>query len=216
MATVIFVGGASASGKSTFVDELVNNLENSIKYRRVQCYFDIATLLKIDEDKIFNEISSEEVDNWFVEKCKNSEFLVSDVHYAIQVERSISNNNSLDIYQEYLPTISDNLLKKLFEANINVIAIHISCSPFICYQRAAERFKKNEREMRAISLEDAELENKAEKREWIRILLNSNVYGMELSSEKLDKKELVENLIDFLIKNDFIKYGYNLSRKRKI
>ncbi len=95
--------------------------------------------------------------------CRNSEFLISDVHYAIQVDRAISKNNRIDIFQEYAPTISENLLKKLAEANINIIAIHISCSPQSCYLRAIERFRKNEREMRAISLEDAIIENESEK-----------------------------------------------------
>lgn len=55
--------------------------------------------------------------------------------------------------------------------------------PQSCYLRTIERFRKNEREMRAISLEDAIIENESEKREWNRILLNPNVYGIELDSE---------------------------------
>lgn len=47
MKTLIFIGGATACGKSTLANNLHQNIPDSIIYRRYQGFFDIAELKKI-------------------------------------------------------------------------------------------------------------------------------------------------------------------------
>lgn len=181
--TLILVGGASASGKSTFVRKLSESIENSISYRRVQAFFDYAEFKGVSKDETFKYITSEDADNWFLEVCKNNNCVISDIHYALQMDRTFKTDNSeANIYQEYVPTISEDLISKLLEANIKIIAVHISCLPEILYARAVDRNKSGERELRAKSLEDVNLQYLHEKREWAKVAGHSMIKSLELDS----------------------------------
>ena len=101
---------ANRSKKHNFLNE---KIEKSIRYRRYQAFFDIANKQGIPESEVFNQISSEAVDDWFVSVCKELGCVISDVHYAVQLGRNNNtNNNEIDIYREYVPTISKELLEK--------------------------------------------------------------------------------------------------------
>ena len=110
MKTLILIGGATACGKSTLAKNLCRYIHNSIKYRRYQGFLDIALQKNIPKNEVFQKISSVEVDDWFVNVCNNSEVVISDVHYAVQMNRNEMNTN-VNIYQNYVSTISDDLLK---------------------------------------------------------------------------------------------------------
>lgn len=199
MSTLILVGGASASGKSTFVKELNNSMENSLAYRRVQAFFDYAQYRGVSKEETFKSISSTDADNWFVNVCLNNKFIISDIHYALQMERNFkTDNRGANIYQEYVPTISKNLIDKLLEKNIRVIAVHIVCPSTIIYERAINRNKKGERELRAVSLEDVELQVNAERIEWLNVTSISGVESIELNSEIYSPSELSEQVVNFL------------------
>ena len=114
MKTLIFIGGATACGKSTLADSLYQNIPDSIKYRRHQGFFDIASQKNIPKNELYKKITSDEVDDWFVNVCKKYNIVISDVHYAVQISRNgIDNNPNVNIYQRYVPTISNNLLSKI-------------------------------------------------------------------------------------------------------
>lgn len=197
MGTVIFVGGATASGKSTLVKKLNMQISNSLMYRRYQGFFDIAKVKNIDNDNIFNQVESCEVDDWFVNKCCSTNVLISDVHYAVQLNRDVEDQN-VNIYQDYVGTISSDLIQKLLVANIKIIAIHLSCSPDTCFKRAKERFNKHEKGLRAKSLLDVELENNAEKKEWEKLCSIAGVKSLELNSDLMNPSELVNCCLDIL------------------
>ena len=192
--TIIFVGGATATGKSTLAKELTKNIDNSINYRRYQGFYDIAKIKNIPEDKIFEKVEPEQVNDWFVEICKNSEITISDTHYAVQMNRNITQDiNEFDIYQEYVPTISNDLLIKLVTEDIKVIAILLECSPEQCINRELSRSK--EKKVRNISYEDAIMENIAEEKEWKRIVSTGLVEGIKLNSEIYSIDELVKQCL---------------------
>ena len=197
MGTVIFVGGATASGKSTLVKELNTQIPNSQMYRRYQGFFDIAKEKGISNDEIFNQVESYEVDDWFVNKCCSTDVLISDVHYAVQMNRDVEDQN-VNIYQAYVGTISDDLIQKLLASGIEIIAIHLSCSPNTCLKRAKKRFNNHEKGLRAKSLLDVELENNAEKREWLKLCSISGVKSLELNSDLMNSNELVDCCLDIL------------------
>lgn len=205
MSIVIFVGGATGCGKTTFANELNFNISGSKKYRRYQGFFDIAMKNGIPNEKIFEQVTSENVDDWFVDICKYSDVVISDVHYAVQLNRNRdipSKKYCIDIYQNYVPTISTGLLEKLKEAGIKIIAIYLSCSPEVCFSRAVNRYNKKEKELRTQSLEDAKIENSAEKREWYNIISLDSIEGLELNSEVYSSAKLVEYCLKYLSKEE--------------
>ena len=199
MNTLILVGGASASGKSTFVRSLNENLENSLSYRRVQAFFDCAEYNGIKKEDTFKFISSEDADNWFLNVCCNNNYIISDIHYALQMDRNFKTDNTgANIYQEYVPTISKCLIDKLIENNIRIIAVHLTCSPAIVYERAISRNKKGERELRAVSLKDVELQTNAERTEWLNVASVLGVESIELNSEMYLPDDLSEQVLEYL------------------
>lgn len=203
MKTLIFIGGATACGKSTLAKNLCKKLPNSIKYRRYQSFFDIASQKNIPENEIFQKITSLEVDDWFVNVCNNSEVVISDVHYAIQMNRNeMDTNVNVNIHQNYVSTISNSLLTKLSLENIRIIAIFLSCSPLQCFNRAISRYSENQKNIRNISVEDATIENLAEEKGWNDILDTGLVEGFKLGSEYFSVEQLTDQCLKYLNNNE--------------
>ena len=199
MSVLILLGGATASGKSTLGHNLQNNISNSIMYRRYQGFFDIAKEKGIAKKDVFSMITPEEVDNWYVDICKNNDVVISDIHYAIQMDRKEGNTNpSIDIYQNYVPTISMDLLQKLNNEGVKVIAIFLDCSPKECLKRALERHNRINKELRNISEEDALIERNSEMFEWKRLLSTGFVEGIELNSEVYSTDQLTDECLEYL------------------
>ena len=198
---LIFIGGPTACGKSTFVNNLNQNISNSLQYRRYQGFFDIANQKYILEKEIFNSVTSSEVDDWFVSICKNSDIVISDVHYAIQMNRS---NLNVDIYQDYVPTISTELVQKLILENIQIVAVFLSCSSRECLKRSIDRYNVDGKEVRNISIEDATIENFAEEKEWNNILSTGLVDGLKLDSEQFSVEQLTDQILEYLKKYEEI------------
>lgn len=167
MNQLIFIGGPTASGKTTLVKHLNSIMDNAISFRRVQGFFDIARENNIDRNDIYKKISSEEVDNYFINICKNHEMVISDVHYAVQLNRSESEN--IDINENYVPTLSNSLIKKLRENSIEITVVYIDCPVEECFKRQINRFKETQKKVRNISIRDTEIESLSEKREFLHL-----------------------------------------------
>ena len=201
MKTLIFIGGATACGKSTLANSLNENIPNSIKYRRHQGFLDIASKKNIPKKEIYRCITSEQVDDWFVNICNNSEIVISDVHYAIQMSRNgIDTNHNIDIYQSYVPTISIDLLNKISSKNIQIVAVFLTCTPEQCLNRAISRYNESKKNFRNISIEDASIENFAEDKEWNNILSTGFVDGLKLNSEQFSVEQLTGQVLEYLKK----------------
>lgn len=199
MKTVIFIGGPTASGKSTFTKKLNDNIPNSITYRRYQGFFDIANQKGIRNEDIFKKVTSEEVDDWFVNLCKIKDVVISDVHYAVQMDRK---TNYPDINQEYVPTVSKELIHKLQKEDIQIVAIFLACSPQTCLTRSILRNNETKKEIRNVSIEDAINEYNAEEKEWKNIAYMDSIKDLKLNSEILTSEELVRETLEFLNKKD--------------
>ena len=205
MKTLIFIGGATACGKSTLANSLNKKIPNSIKYRRHQGFFDIASKKSILKNEIYRYITSDQVDDWFVKICDNSEVVISDVHYAIQMSRNgIDTNHNIDIYQSYVPTISIDLLNKILSKNIQIFAVFLTCSPQQCLNRAISRYNEFKKDFRNISIEDATIENFAEEKEWNNILSTGLVDGLKLNSEQFSVEQLTDQVLEYLKKYEEI------------
>lgn len=205
MKTLIFIGGATACGKSTLANSLNEKIQNSIKYRRHQGFFDIASKKNIPKNEIYRYITSDQVDDWFVKICDNSEVVISDVHYAIQMCRNgIDTNHNIDIYQSYVPTITIDLLNKISSKNIQIVAIFLACPPEQCLNRAIFRYNESKKDFRNISLEDASIENFSEEKEWNNILSTGLVDGLKLNSEQFSVEQLTDQCLEYLKKYEEI------------
>ena len=190
---VIFIGGATASGKSSLTKALNSLYNNSISFRCVSGFFELAAKQGVEQEKAFSTISSEDVDDYFVSICKNNFLVFSDVHYAVQMNRNA--NGKINVNDLYVPTISKSLIDKLKANNINISVIFIECSSEICYNRAIERYHKGLKEMRNISLFDTQVEILSEKKEFLKLIdlcdnyliLNSEQYSTEELASQVDK-----------------------------
>ena len=203
MGKLVLVGGPSASGKSTFVKGLNNKYEDSLAYRRVQAFFDIAELKNIPDDQVFKKVLSRDADNWFIEVCKKHVFVISDVHYALQMSRTFKTDNTgANIYQEYVPTISPYLIANLLKSDIDIIAAYLHCPPEVLYERAIRRNKEGQRELRATSIEDVVLQSAAERNEWQNVAKNKDIRSIELNTHLYSNDELVKQFSDFMSKKD--------------
>lgn len=114
----------------------------------------------------------------------------------------IETNNDIDIYQSYVPTISNSLLSKISSENIRIIAIFLSCSPEQCLDRAISRYNETKKDFRNISLEDATIETIAEEKEWNNILSVGFVEGLKLDSEHLSTEQLTDMCLEFIKKTE--------------
>lgn len=199
MSTLILIGGATASGKSSLVKSLKEYYPNSYVYRRVQGFYDLARERNISNSEVFKKITPEEVDENFACICNEHELIFSDIHYAVQMNRG----NVLNVYENYVPTVSKSLIEKLHHCNINVIPIFLDCSPITCFTRAKERFSKGLKEMRDISITDAEIESQAEKREFINL---SKIYkGIIIDSKNNTIDEIVQIVDSIINENTYSK-----------
>lgn len=186
MNKLIFIGGATATGKSSLVKELNTFYSYSTSYRRVQGFYDLAMLKGVPIDKAFEIITPQEVDKNLISICKQNELVFSDVHYAVQMNRK----NNIDVNEKYVPTISQFLIQNLKENEIEIIPVLLECSPNTCFNRAKFRFDNGIKEMRNISLEDTEIELLSEKREFYEILKKCNK-GLIINSEEMSIDELI-------------------------
>ena len=201
--TVIFIGGASASGKSTFVKELKIYFPSSLSYRRLDAFSDCAEKINCSKDKVFECVSSTDADRQFVEVCSKNECIISDVHYALQVNRdfkSSDNNSNL-----YVSTISDDLINTLTTNKTNIIATLITCGEEVLYERALNRFRKGERTMRATSVKDVIMQMKYERLKWFELYQKHDLLPIELDSEHFTPKEMTERFIEIISQNEDVK-----------
>lgn len=196
MSKVIFIGGPTACGKTTFTSMLNETITDSVRFRRVEGFYELGKERELEDP--FKEVKTSEVDDYFINKCMNNEVLISDVHYAIQMNRNHGEDKNVDIHKEYVPTISKELLEKLVNNDIEIIAIYLECSPKTCFDRAIKRYDETKKSKRNISLEDATLENLFERTEWENLCSNDFVKGIVLNTEEYYPNELVDLAIQVM------------------
>lgn len=195
MSNIIFIGGATASGKSTFAKKLNEQLNNSFMYRRFQGFYDIASIKGINDEDIFDLVTSDQVDDYFIEKCCNHDYIISDVHYSVQLFKTKLNN---EVGDEYHPTISKSLIDKLINNKVSIICVYIKCSPEICLERANKRFVETKKKIKLNNIDEASIENYHEYYEWNELLKNDNITGIELDSCQYTPDELIEQFLKFI------------------
>lgn len=195
MNRLVLIGGSTAVGKSTLIKELEKKLNNPLCYRRVQGFYDLAKLNNIDEKDVFSSISPFDVDDYFVTKCVENELVVSDVHFAVQMDRgSVDFPN---IHAPYVGTISKELIDKLTYNGVEIIPILLENNPEICFNREVERYNCKQKGMRNISIEDTQNEILSERREFL-IVSNSCEKSLFINVSNKTPEELALEVFDFI------------------
>lgn len=202
MKKVIFIGGATGSGKTTFTNCLSELLTDSIKYRRVQGFYDLAEERGVKKEDIYYFVEASDVDKYFVKKVLENDTLISDIHYAVQMERNDISGSTGNMYSKYVPTISNEFINLLLENDIEIYFIYISCNPAVSFDRALKRFKRGEKELRNNSIEDITMEINAEKRVWNNLPDDTKIHKIELFSDLYLPEELANQFVNILNKKE--------------
>lgn len=188
---LVLVGGASGSGKSTFVKYLKNKY-NCDTYRRLDAFKDCAIKKGYNETNMFNYVSSEEADSQFISFCVEHDCIVSDIHYALQRNKDFASSEGESLY---VATLSDDLIKKLLDLEFDISAVLIQCDPEIVYFRMFDRFNKCGRRMRSKNIEEVIMQSTWERKMWEDLFLKFNIRSIELNSGLFTPEELVEQFL---------------------
>lgn len=201
MKVLVLVGGASASGKSVFVELLQQKIEGAYSYRRLQAFRDCAKSRNIEDARTFDLISQKMADDWFVNVCNCHDFIISDVHYVIQLKRD-SNTISEKIVKsnakKYIPTISKRLIEKLKESNIQIVCVLVSASSSVIFERSKLRNEQKNRELKYNSLDEVIIEQRFEEEHWKTLISDEKILSINIDSEINSSEKMVNIFIDFL------------------
>jgi cytidylate kinase len=189
----VWIGGASASGKSKAVEGVRQRIE-AYYYRPSQAFFDMAIANGIAQLDAFTRISGHNAEQYYVDICSTNSIVVADVHYAIQPKRD--NNLALgilttDVKEDYVPTITDNFLLLLKENRVKILAVLLYADAVVLFDRADKRQNINGQLLRAVSISDIEIESKFEKRFWHKVVCNYNVDSRSIDTTNKSIDETV-------------------------
>lgn len=204
MSVLVLVGGVSASGKSVFVELLQQKIEGAYSYRRLQAFLDCAKSQSIEEARTFDFISQEMADDWFVNVCNCNNFIVSDVHYVIQLKRdskTISEKITKNNIEKYIPTISKRLIEKLKESNVQIISVLVSASSSVIFERSKLRNEQKQRELKYSSLDEVITEQRFEEEHWKTLISDEKILNINIDSEINSPEKMINIFIDFLQSN---------------
>lgn len=200
---LVFVGGASGTGKTTVVNSLAD-FYNAVICKRNNLFFELANERELPQSQAYNKVSPRDVDWLFVQKCLDNKVVLSDVHYAIQLERDKKHGvgmKSIECSEEYVRTISSELISMLQEENVLIIAILLSEDANLLWKRQQVRECKSGKLARACSVNDILKQINAEKKAWEE-LSNLQIPTFNIvcngKSEKLIREDIVRCLAQFV------------------
>lgn len=194
---LILFGGPSASGKSTIINNMLQLYPQLGFYKRNKAFFDCAREKGISNSRIYDEITPQEANQRFVAECCIYDILLSDVHYGVQLQRD--RMFSLEqiggsVEENYVPTITPELITMLKTKNIDITAVLLISSPEVLLLRAKKRVDTEKKLMRATSIIDVEKELEAEKYFWSKLKQEEGIKVLCYDTSKESKENIIHNI----------------------
>ena len=194
---LILFGGPSASGKSTIISNMLKRYPQLGYYKRNKAFFDCAREKGISDLRVYDEITPQEANRRFVAECCIYDILLSDVHYGVQLQRdrmfSLGQIGG-SVEENYVPTITPELITMLRTKNIDITAVLLIASPEVLLSRAKERVDTVKKLMRASSIIDVEKELEAEKYFWSKLKQQESIRALCYDTSKESKENIMDDI----------------------
>lgn len=190
MNTVVLLGGAAATGKSTLTSALLERY-GGLKARPSDSFFLLASERGVSEDEAFTGIiAREDAEDHYLRRCSTAEVTVADLHFAIQPrldsERAVGRLTN-HVGEDYVGALSNRLLDGL--SAFRLIMVLLVAPAEVTFKRAQARDGVRRR---AATLEDAQLDLDAELREFNVAVSRTNAPRIILDSSILSRDSLVD------------------------
>ena len=198
--SLLLIGGPAACGKSTLVHSITTQCQVGY-YRRNSAFFDCAEEMGIPREAVYQTVTPEQADKRFISECLKHRIMVSDVHYGVQLHRdqNLALGRVVDsVTENYVPTISDRLLLMCENHNISVTAVLLYADASILYERAVSRRNLDGKILRAVSLEDIQIELQAEHHYWGQLRSNSTINTLIINTSEFTTGQVAEQIKNLL------------------
>ena len=191
----IMVSGAAASGKSTLVHSINNELNGCI-FKPSNAYLALAREKGISMERAFFEISDIEAEDYFCKVCMENHLVVGDQHLAIQHYKDslIASNSFCNEFPDepYVSALNYKIFSKMAEYNTETLVIFLKASPQALFERAYNRFLTNGTYMRNKSIEEVAEEIKAETYFFNQLIENTNLPNFIIDTDGKKSDEVLD------------------------
>lgn len=199
----IMVSGPAACGKST----LVNGISKSMKahiFQPSKSFIELAKEKNISIDRAFYDITREDAENHFCQKCKEHKIIVGDQHLAIQHHKdskiASSEPNVVFPDEPYVSAINYELFEKLSNHEIHTLLIYLKASPEILYERAYKRYLSSGMYMRNKNIKEVIDEVKAEEYYFNELINKINIDSHVINTDYKEPNEVLDNALQKTLK----------------
>lgn len=201
--TFIMISGPAASGKSTLVEGLSKKLPAYV-YKPSKSFIDLAIQKKIPIDRAFYDISREDAENHFCEKCKKHNIVVGDQHLSIQHNKdsiiAAGNSEGTFIDEPYVSALDYEIFEKLSKNDIYAFLIYLKASPELLYERAYKRYLINGTYIRNKNLKETEEEVAAEEYYFNELINKVNIDNYIIDTDKINSDGVLEDALQKTLK----------------
>lgn len=189
----IMISGPAASGKSTLVTKMNDELSGFI-FKPSQSYIEIAKRKRIPIDRAFFDIQRNVANEFFCENCKQNNIVIGDQHLSMQHYKDSKLASGEDIVfpdEPYISTIDYSLFEKLSNNQIQTILIYLQASPALLFERAYQRHINLGTVMRNKNLKEVEDEVAAEYYYFNELINNTGIDNFVIDTNNKDKGEVL-------------------------
>lgn len=191
----IMVSGPAASGKSTLVSDMNDELSGFI-FKPSQAYIELAKINGIPLTRAFFDITREMAGEYFCDICKQHDIVIGDQHLAMQHcrdSRLATSSSEMNFSNEpYVSTLDYDLFDKLSANQIKTILIYLKASPEVLFERAYKRHIYSGTPMRNKTLDEVIDEVKAEYYYFRELVEKTRIDSFEIETDDKSSNEVLE------------------------
>lgn len=197
------VSGPAASGKTTLAEKMKIALPAHF-YKPSKAYIDLAKAKGIPVKNAFQDITSEEAENYFCKVCKEHGITIGDQHLSIQpIKDTAIAVGDIDTgfpNEPYVTAINYSLFDKLNDNEIRTLLIYLKASAETLYERAYQRNQITGMYIRNKTLSEVEEEVAAEEYYFKEIVSRTGIYNHVIDTTILNSEEVLDNALKRVLK----------------